>query len=90
MHSVWFGAGAAETFRSIVYFDGAGGARWILQLTAWAAAVPLVVAIIELAKSTLRLRRELHGLSQGRPAKEASGPREFVPGQRALEAAAHD
>ncbi|WP_345188760.1 ABC transporter permease [Microbacterium panaciterrae] len=59
IHSFSFGAGAMEAFRGLVYFDGHGVSRWILQLAAWAVAVPGAVAIVALSKSNHRMRNEL-------------------------------
>ncbi|MGW4728136.1 hypothetical protein ACWEQC_02845 [Streptomyces shenzhenensis] len=35
IHSFWFGSGTLETLRSIVYFEGHGAVRWLLQLGIW-------------------------------------------------------
>jgi hypothetical protein len=59
IHSFSFGAGAMEAFRGLVYFDGRGVGRWILQLAAWAVAVPGAVAIVALWKSNRHMRKRL-------------------------------
>ncbi|NRG41032.1 ABC transporter permease [Rathayibacter sp. VKM Ac-2835] len=65
VHSVYFGAGALESFRSIVYFDGNGAARWVLQLLAWTFGLMLVTFIVHLSKTVRRQRSELAELHAG-------------------------
>ncbi|NQX28103.1 hypothetical protein HQQ81_12195 [Microbacteriaceae bacterium VKM Ac-2854] len=57
IHNVYFGAGAMESFRSIVYFDGNGVGRWLFQLAAWTVGLMLVTFIIHQAK-TVRVQRK--------------------------------
>lgn len=59
MHQIWFGAGAYESFRSIVYFGGAGVAHWLLQLLAWTAGAILVTFTVDLVKKNRRNTAEL-------------------------------
>lgn len=69
MHSVYFGAGAMEAFRSIVYFDGNGAARWILQLLAWTFGLILVTFIVHLSQTVRAQRKELAAhRAEARPA----------------------
>ncbi len=49
LHSFYFGSGAYESFRSIIYFDGNGVQRWILQLAGWTLGLILVTVIVHLA-----------------------------------------
>ncbi|GAA0431147.1 hypothetical protein [Leifsonia naganoensis] len=84
VHSFWFGAGALETFRSLIYFDGAGSARWILQLAAWTFALLVIIAVIELGRSISVLRREVRTM-QGVDTKAidlAAAPRNLKPSTR--------
>lgn len=54
VHSGWFGSGAFEAIRSIVYFDGAQAGRWLLQVAIWAAAAPIVVVIAAIGRARRR------------------------------------
>lgn len=56
IHGFYFGAGAMESFRSIVYFDGAGTQRWLLQLLAWTVGLILATVVVHLTK-TVRAQR---------------------------------
>ncbi|GAB92668.1 ABC transporter permease [Gordonia rhizosphera] len=67
VHGVWFGAGAMESFRSIIYFDGAHSYRWLLQLTAWVFALFVIVSLVHLARTTGHLRRAIDALREGKP-----------------------
>jgi hypothetical protein len=62
LHSVYFGSGAYESFRGIIYFDGAGTTRWVLQLLAWTGGLVLVTIVVHLARTTRLQRRELSRL----------------------------
>lgn len=62
VHGFYFGSGAYESFRGIIYFDGAGTARWLLQLLAWTGGLVLVTIVVHLARTTRRQRRELSAL----------------------------
>lgn len=62
VHGFYFGSGAYESFRSIIYFDGAGTSRWLLQLLAWTGGLVLVTIVVHLARTTRRQRRELDAL----------------------------
>lgn len=59
IHSFYFGAGAMESFRSIVYFDGAGTMRWLLQLLAWTVGLILATVIVHLVKTVRAQRADL-------------------------------
>jgi hypothetical protein len=50
VHSFYFGSGAYESFRSIIYFDGNGAQRWVLQLAGWTLGLILVTVIVHLAR----------------------------------------
>jgi len=63
IHSFYFGAGAMESFRSIVYFDGNGATRWILQLLGWTVGLVLATIVVHLAKTVIAQRRELAELT---------------------------
>lgn len=59
VHSFYFGAGAFESFRSLVYFDGAGLERWLPQLMAWTAGLLLAIVLVETVRVVRRQRLEL-------------------------------
>jgi hypothetical protein len=63
IHGFYFGSGAYESFRSIIYFDGAGATRWILQLLAWTGGLVLVTVVVHLTRTTRRQGRELAALA---------------------------
>ena len=63
IHSFYFGAGAMESFRSIIYFDGNGATRWILQLLAWTVGLVLATIVVHLAKTTIAQKRQIAILS---------------------------
>lgn len=63
VHEVYFGAGAMEAFRSIVYFGGNGAGRWVLQLLAWTLGLMLVTFVVHLGKTVRRQRAELADLA---------------------------
>lgn len=63
VHSFYFGAGAFESFRSIVYFDLHGAGRWLLQLCAWTAGLILTTVVVHLTKTARRLKLEVAGLT---------------------------
>ncbi|MET7403212.1 hypothetical protein ABZS66_58005 [Dactylosporangium sp. NPDC005572] len=75
LHSIYFGAGAMESFRSIVYFGGNGATRWILQLAAWTVALLAAVTIVALTRTVRRHRVHLAALS----AFPAAGDRHLLP-----------
>lgn len=62
VHDTYFGAGAYESFRSLIYFDGNGVDRWLPQLAAWTVGLLLVNLVVHLTKTTRRQQRELHEL----------------------------
>jgi hypothetical protein len=66
IHGFYFGSGAYESFRSIIYFDGAGTARWLLQLLAWTGGLVLVTIVVHLARTTRRQRRDRSLAPRGR------------------------
>lgn len=57
LHSWYFGAGAMESFRSIVYFDGHGLGRPLAQLVVWAVAVIVLALLAHALRSTLASAR---------------------------------
>lgn len=61
VHSFWFGAGAMESFRSVIYFGGAQAGRWVAQLAYWAALVTALSVALELFNTNRSLRRRLEG-----------------------------
>lgn len=73
VHSVSFGAGAMESFRTLVYFGGHGVTRWILQLVSWTVAVPAAVALVALAKSNARMRGELNAVDRSARRRGSAG-----------------
>ncbi|KQP73224.1 hypothetical protein ASF40_20500 [Microbacterium sp. Leaf288] len=79
VHSVSFGAGAMESFRSLVYFGGHGVTRWILQLVSWTVAVPAAVALVAIAKSNARMRAELSALDRSTRRRGSIGPDAPIP-----------
>lgn len=84
IHDFWFGAGALETFRSLIYFGGAGASRWILQLGTWTFVLLVVIAVIELGRSVSTLRHEVRHL-QGidtAPIATTGAPRDLKPSTR--------
>lgn len=62
MHGWYLGAGALESFRSMIYFGGNDLGRWITQLLAWTIVAVLAVVLVDLAKTTRRLGVELASL----------------------------
>ena len=52
-----------ESFRSIIYFDGNGATRWILQLLAWTVGLVLATIVVHLAKTTIAQKRQIAILS---------------------------
>lgn len=74
VHSVSFGAGAMESFRSLVYFGGHGVTRWVLQLASWAVAMPAAVALVALAKSNARMRGELNAVDRSTRRRGSTTP----------------
>ncbi len=64
LHSFYFGSGAMESFRSIVYFDGNGMERWVLQLAAWAVGLVALTLIVQLRRT---VRRQAQLLAAVRP-----------------------
>ncbi len=73
VHSVYFGSGAFEAFRSLTYFDGHGASRWILQLLAWLVFFLAATVIVHLSQLVLKQRRELAAGQQHRPAPPHQG-----------------
>jgi len=63
VHSFYFGSGAYEAFRSIVYFDGNGVQRWILQLAGWTLGLILVTVIVHLARKVRAQSAEIAALT---------------------------
>lgn len=62
IHDFWFGAGAFESFRSIVYFNGAQLGRWLPQLLAWTVGLILLTLVVHFIKRSNRQRKELDAL----------------------------
>lgn len=56
MHSFWFGAGAYESIRDIVYFPQADPIRWIIQLLLWTIGALVAVLLIHAVKLIWRLQ----------------------------------
>ncbi|MBF4585714.1 hypothetical protein [Curtobacterium sp. VKM Ac-2887] len=71
LHNFWFGAGAYESFRSIVYFDGAQLGRWLPQLLAWTVGLILLTLVVHFVKRSNRQGKELEEL---RPEPTPAGP----------------
>lgn len=63
VHGFSFGAGAYESFRSLVYFGGNGAGRWLLQLCLWTVGLVLAVVVVHLAKTTRRQQEEISALT---------------------------
>lgn len=59
VHDTYFGAGAYESFRSLIYFGGNGVGRWLPQLAAWTAGLLLVNLVVHLTKTTRHQQAEL-------------------------------
>lgn len=70
VHNSWFGAGGYEAMRSIIYFDGAGAGRWVLQLGIWAV---VAVVLTLLAGRVARKRRTDATSEQDATATAAAG-----------------
>jgi hypothetical protein len=51
VHNSWVGPGAFESIRSILFFDGNGLGRWLIQLVIWTGASLLVLALAARAKT---------------------------------------
>lgn len=83
MHEFYFGAGALESFRSLIYFDGFGLGRRLGQLAAWTLGLILLTVIVQLSRSVLRHRRELEALTVDRPVapKHAEAPKSITRGE---------
>ena len=63
IHNFYFGAGAFESFRSLVYFGGNGVGRWLLQLCLWTVGLVLAAVVVHLAKSVRRQRKQISALT---------------------------
>jgi len=63
VHSFYFGSGAYEAFRSIIYFDGNGVQRWVLQLAGWTLGLILVTVIVHLARKVRAQSAEISALT---------------------------
>jgi len=50
LHEGWLGAGAYESMRGILFFDGAQVSAWLTQLLVWTGAVILLLVIASVAK----------------------------------------
>jgi len=46
VHNGWIGSGAFEAMRSVMFFDGAGGGRWLIQLFVWLAVVAVLLIVV--------------------------------------------
>lgn len=46
IHDLWSGAGAFESMRSIMYFDGTQLGRWLTQLLIWTGSTFVLTAIV--------------------------------------------
>ncbi|ROS48880.1 ABC transporter permease [Frigoribacterium sp. PhB24] len=89
VHSFYFGAGANEAFRSIVYFDGAGAQRWVLQLLAWTVGLVLATVVVHLVK-TVRAQRVDLALLTDRDAQHVDARRELREANRLVDDEAGD
>jgi hypothetical protein len=56
MHQVWFGSGAFEAARDLVYFPDASPLRWILQLGIWTATLLAITSLIHAIRQASALR----------------------------------
>lgn len=84
VHSFYFGSGAYESFRSIVYFDGNGAQRWVLQLAAWTLGLVLVTVIVHLARTVRAQRAEIAGLAAEAEAAAGAEPVQPAPAPTAV------
>jgi hypothetical protein len=50
VHNGWIGSGAFESMRSVVYFDAAGGGRWLIQLLVWLFVVAVLLVVVTASK----------------------------------------
>lgn len=62
VHDGYFGSGAFESFRSLIYFSGNGLGRWFPQLIAWAVGLVLVNLVVRLTVQTRQQRAEIRSL----------------------------
>lgn len=70
LHSFWFGSGAQEAMRSIVYFGGSQSGRWLFQMFAWlvvAGALSLAVALRRNRSEVVGKHAEQHPVVDGVP-----------------------
>ncbi|WP_167133182.1 ABC transporter permease [Paramicrobacterium chengjingii] len=74
VHSFWFGSGALESFRSLVYFDGNGIGHWLFQLAAWAVIAVLLTFIVELSKTNRALRTQMTRENRYEARRESPAP----------------
>lgn len=56
IHSFYFGAGALESFRSLIYFGGSGLGRWLVQLAIWPMALIVLTNLVNSIKKERRLK----------------------------------
>ncbi|MBE7189817.1 hypothetical protein [Jatrophihabitans endophyticus] len=56
LHSFWFGSGAFEAIRDVVYFPAADPVRWIMQLLLWTIGLVLATLLVESARVIWRLQ----------------------------------
>lgn len=59
VHQVYFGAGAFESFRSLVYFGGHGFLRWFPQMLAWTGGLVLAGLLVDRIRTVRSLRADL-------------------------------
>ncbi len=64
VHAVYFGAGAFEAFRSLVYFGGHGLLRWVIQLSIWTAVLVLATVLVDRVRAVRQIRHDLEAASR--------------------------
>jgi hypothetical protein len=65
VHNSWVGPGAFESIRSILFFDGNGLGRWLIQLVIWTGGSLLMLALAARAKN-----RRATTANQGKTAED--------------------
>ncbi|GAA4491379.1 ABC transporter permease [Microbacterium panaciterrae] len=68
VHGIWIGAGALESMRSILYFEGAQLGRSMTQLLIWTAGAALGIIIVGIVGAVRRRRPMLNRPSESTPA----------------------
>lgn len=87
IHAMYFGSGAFESFRSIVYFDGNGISRWLMQLLAWTVGLILLNFVVYQTKKVRHQNKEIAVLraaaADASAKSKAAGPEESLPDAQA-------